>query len=85
MLNTSDKGYEGDVSGTNKNRQNDSLKDYLDKEPMTQAKIHTEEPTTLKRDHHDHQTTSEDHIRNNTERTSEEYQKKKHTRIENDS
>ncbi len=86
MVNTNDKGYEkGAAAGTNKNRQSDSLKEYLDKESMTQVKINEGEPTTVKKDPDGHQTTSEGNTRIRTERASEEYQKKKHTKIENDS
>jgi hypothetical protein len=85
MMSSNDKGYEEGDAGTNKNRQSDSLKEYLDKEPMTPAKINADEPPTVKGDSDDHQTTSEGHTRISNEQTSEEYQKNKHTKIENDS
>ena len=84
-MSSNDKGYEEGDTGTNKNRQSDSLKEYLDKEPMTHVKINAGEPLTVKGDSDDHQTTSEGHTRINTEQASEEYQKNKHTKIENDS
>jgi hypothetical protein len=87
MINSNDKEYEKGAApaGTNKNGQSDSLKEYLDKEPMTQVKPNAGEPTTLKGDPDGHQTTSEGRSRIRTEQASEEYQKKKHTKIENDS
>ena len=48
MKNSNDKGYEEGDAGTNKNRQNDSLKEYLDKEPMTHVKVNTGGPTIRK-------------------------------------
>lgn len=85
MLNSNDKGYEEGAAGINKDRKSDQLKEYSDKEPMTQAKINAGEPTTGKRDPNDQQITSEGQTGTSTERASEEYQKKKHTKIENDS
>ena len=85
MKNSNDKGYEEGDAGANKNRQNDSLKEYLDKEPMTHIKVNTGEATNVKGGPDDHKITSEGHTRINTEQASEEYQKKKHTKIENDS
>lgn len=84
-MSSNDKGYEEDADGTNKNSQSDSLKEYLDKEPMTQVKINAGQATTVKEDPNGHQITSEGHTRISTERASEEYQKNKHTKIENDS
>jgi hypothetical protein len=57
----------------------------IDKEPMTPAKINAGEPPTVKGESDDHQTTSEGHTRISNEQASEEYQKNKHTKIENDS
>ena len=85
MINSNDKEYEEGAAGTNKNRQRDSLKEYLDKEPMTRVKIDAGEPTTIKGDPDDFQITSEGQTRISTERASEEYQKWKHIKIENDS
>jgi hypothetical protein len=68
MMNSDDKGYEQGTSGTNKERQSDSLKEYLDKEPMTQAKINAAQATTVKEDPDGHQITSEGQSRISTER-----------------
>ena len=84
-MNSNDKGYEEGDAGTNKNRQNDSLKEYLDKEPMTHVKVNAGEPTNVKGEPDDHKITSGGRTRISTEQASEEYQKKKHTKIENDS
>ena len=86
MMSSNDNGYEEGDNVTNKNRQSDSLKEYLDKEPMTHVKINADEPPAAKGDPDEHQTTtSEGHTRISTEQASEEYQKNKHTKIENDS
>ncbi len=85
MMSSNDKGYEEGDSGTNKNRQSDSLQEYLDKEPMTRVKINAGKHPTVKGDLDDHKTTSEGHNRMSTEQASEEYQRNKHTKIENDS
>lgn len=85
MMNSNDKGNEEGDSGTNENRQSDSLQEYLDKEPMTHVKINPGEHPTVKGDLDDHKTTSEGHSRMSTEQASEEYQKNKYTKIENDS
>jgi hypothetical protein len=85
MMNSNDKGYEEGDAGTNKNRQNDSLKEYLDKEPMTHVKVNAGEPTNVKGEPDDHKITTRGHTTISTEQASEEYQKKKHTKIENDS
>ena len=58
MMNSNDKGYEEGDAGTNKNRQNDSLKEYLDKEPMTHVKVNAGEPTNVKGEPDDHRITS---------------------------
>ncbi|MDN5847775.1 MAG: hypothetical protein L0H53_16040 [Candidatus Nitrosocosmicus sp.] len=85
MRNSNDKGYEDGAAGTNKNRQIDSLKEYLDKESMSQVEVNAGEPASVKGNPDDNQITSEGHTRISIERASEEYQKKKHTKIENDS
>ncbi len=69
-----DKEYEEGTAGTNK-----------DREPMTPAKLNAGETTPVKRDPSDQQITSEGQTGTNAEQASEEYQKKRHTKIENDS
>ncbi len=85
MLSSNDKGYEEGDYGTNKKRQSDSLQEYLEKEPMTHVKINADEHPTVKGDLDDHKTISEGHSRMSTEQASEDYQKNKYTKIENDS
>jgi hypothetical protein len=85
MISSNDKGCEEGDYGTNKNRQSDSLQEYLDKEPMTQVKINPGEHPTVKGDINDHKAILEGHSRMSTEQASEEYQKNKYTKIENDS
>ena len=45
-----DREYEEVQSGTNLKRKSDPLKEYLDEEPMTPAKIITHDPTAVHRD-----------------------------------
>ncbi len=52
---------------------------------MTRVKINAGKHPTVKGDLDDHKTTSEGHNRMSTEQASEEYQRNKHTKIENDS
>ncbi|CAN5864653.1 hypothetical protein BH23THE1_BH23THE1_18960 [soil metagenome] len=80
-----DKEYEEGAAGTNKNRQSNPLTEYSDKEPMTPAKLNAGEPTAVKRDPSDQQIASEGQTGTNAEQASEEYQNKRHTKIENDS
>jgi hypothetical protein len=55
--NASDREYEEGAAGTNKNRKNDLLKEYEDKEPMLPAKINTGGPTAVSRDPNDQKIT----------------------------
>lgn len=52
---------------------------------MTPAKIGAGEPTTVKRDPNDQNTTSEGQTRTNTSEAQEEYRKQGMTKVENDS
>ena len=79
-----DKEYEEGVAGTNKNRESNSLMEYSDNEPMTSAKLNMEN-TWQSKEPSDRQINSEDKTRTSTEQASKEYQKKRYTRIENDS
>jgi hypothetical protein len=80
-----DKEYEESTAGTNKNRGSDPLTKYSDKEPMTPAKLNAGEPMAVKRDPSDQQITSKGQTGTNAQQASEEYQKEKYTKIENDS
>ncbi|WP_458720763.1 hypothetical protein [Candidatus Nitrosocosmicus sp. R] len=80
-----DKEYEEGAAGTNKKRESDPLTEYSDKEPMTPAKLNAREPMAVKRDPNDQQITSKGQTGTNAQQTSEEYQKEKYTKIENDS
>ena len=80
-----DKEYEEGVAGTNKNRESNSLTGYSDKEPMTPAKLNAGEPMAVKRDPGDQKITSKGQTGTNAQQASEEYQKNRYTKIENDS
>jgi hypothetical protein len=80
-----DKEYEESTAGTNKNRGSDPLTKYSDKEPMAPAKLNAGEPMAVKRDSSDQQITSKGQTGTNAQQASEEYQKEKYTKIENDS
>ena len=80
-----DKEYKEGAAGTNKNRESDPLTEYSDKGPMTPAKLNAREPMAVKRDPSDQQITSKGQTETNAQQASEEYQKEKYTKIENDS
>ena len=52
---------------------------------MTPAKLNAGEPMAVKRDPSDQQITSKGQTGTNAQQASEEYQKEKYTKIENDS
>jgi len=84
MTNSSIKEYEEGAAGTNKERKSDPLKEYLDKEAMTPAKINEGEPTAEKRDPSDQQITSEGQTGTNTHVAQEEYRKRGMTKVDSD-
>ena len=50
--------FKEDAPGTQKNRKNDPLTEYSDKEAMTPAKIKAHEPTAVSRDPNDEEIVS---------------------------
>ena len=72
------------TAGTNKNRQSDPLTEYLDKEPMTPAKINAGEPTAVKRYSSDQKITLEGQTGTNTQEAQEEYRKRGMTKMDSD-
>ena len=80
-VNSINKEY-GGVAGTNKNRQSDPLKEFLDKEPMTSAKLNTSEPTAVKRDLSDQKITSGGQTGTDTPEAQEEYRKRGMTKVD---
>lgn len=78
---TDNREYEEGAAGTNKDRKSDPLKEYLDKEPMTPAKINAGEPTAVQRDSNDQQITSEGQTGTNTSEAQEEYRKRGMTKV----
>lgn len=80
-----DKEYEEGVAGTNLKRKDDPLKEYLNEEPMTPAKIMTHEPTAVHRDPEDQHITTSGNTGIDTEQAKEQYRKHGMTKIEKES
>jgi hypothetical protein len=78
-----DREYEEGTAGTNLKRKSDPLKEYLDEEPMTPAKIITHDPTAVHRDSGDQHITTSGHTGVNSEKAMEQYRKHGMTKIEN--
>jgi hypothetical protein len=68
--------FEEGAAGTIKDRKNDPLKEYSEKEPMTPAKIKEHEPTAVKRDPNDQEIVEEGQTGTDTEEAGEEYKTK---------
>ena len=79
-----DRIYEEGGPGTDTNRNDNPLKEYRDKEPMTPAKINTVEPTAVKRDPNDQQITSGGQTGTDTPEAQEEYRKRGMTKVDSD-
>ena len=69
--NNNEREFEEGAAGTKKDRKNDPLTEYSDKEAMTPAKIKEHEPTAVNRDQSG----------TNTEEAKEEYRKKGMTKV----
>ena len=82
--NTDDREFEEGAAGTIKDRKNDPLKEYSDKEAMTPAKIKEYEPTAVKRDPNDQTIVEEGQTRTDTKEAEEEYKRKGMTKVSND-
>lgn len=80
--NASDREYEEGAAGTDRNRKSDPLKEYLDEEPMTPAKIITHDPTAVHRDPKDQQITMPGNTGVTSEKAMEQYRKHGMTKIE---
>jgi hypothetical protein len=79
--NTDDREFEEGAAGTIKDRKNDPLKEYSEKEAMTPAKIKEHEPTAVKRDPNDQTIVEEGHTGTETEEAEEEYKRKGMTKV----
>lgn len=80
--NASDREYEEGAAGTDRNRKSDPLKEYLDEEPMTPAKIITHDPTAVRRDPEDQHITMSGNTGVTSEKAMEQYRKHGMTKIE---
>jgi hypothetical protein len=79
--NTDDREFEEGAAGTIKDRKNDPLKDYSEKEAMTPAKIKEHEPTAVKRDPNDQTIVEEGQTGTDTQEAEEEYKRKGMTKV----
>jgi hypothetical protein len=79
--NTDDREFEEGAAGTIKDRKNDPLKEYSEKEAMTPAKIKEHEPTAVKRDPNDQTIVEEGQTGTETEEAEEEYKRKGMTKV----
>jgi len=79
--NTEDREFEEGAAGTIKDRKNDPLKEYSEKEAMTPAKIKEHEPTAVKRDPNDQTIVEEGQTGTETEEAEEEYKRKGMTKV----
>ena len=81
---SSNRKYEEGGRGTDMSRNDDPLKDYRGKEPMTPSKINEHEPTAVKRDPHDQTITSSGQTGTDTPEAQEEYRKRGMTKVDAD-
>ena len=79
-----DRDFEEGAPGTQKNRKNDPLTEYSDKEAMTPAKIKAHEPTAISRDSSDQTIVSEDQTGTVAPEALEEYRRQGMTKIDDD-
>ncbi len=77
-----DREYEEGAAGTDLKRKSDPLKEYLEEEPMTPAKIITHEPTAVHRESTGQHITTAGHTGTDTEQAKEQYKKHGMTKIE---
>jgi hypothetical protein len=82
--NTDDREFEEGAAGTIKDRKNDPLKEYSEKEAMTPAKIKEHEPTAVKRDPNDQTIVEEGQTGTDTQEAEEEYKRKGMTKVSDD-
>ena len=73
--------FEEGAAGTQKNRKNDPLTEYSEKEAMTPAKIKEHEPTAVKRDPTDQKIAKPGQTGTETEEAEEEYKRKGMTKV----
>ena len=76
--------FEEGAPGTQKNRKNDPLTEYSEKEAMTPAKIKAHEPTAVSRDPNDQKIVGGGQTGTDSPEASEEYRKQGMTKIGDD-
>jgi|SRR5918995_628524 hypothetical protein len=79
--NSDEREFEEGAPGTQKNRKNDPLTEYSDKEAMTPAKIKEHEPTAVNRDPNDQKIASTGQTGTESEEALEEYRRKGMTKV----
>ncbi|HZB16571.1 MAG TPA: hypothetical protein VE445_05325, partial [Nitrososphaeraceae archaeon] len=82
--NSDEREFEEGAPGTQKNRKNDPLTEYSDKEAMTPAKIKEHEPTAVNRDPNDQKIASTGQTGTESEEALEEYRRKGMTKVGDD-
>jgi hypothetical protein len=82
--NTDEREFEEGAAGTIKDRKNDPLKEYSEKEAMTPAKIKEHEPTAVKRNPNDQTIVEEGQTGTDTQEAEEEYKRKGMTKVSDD-
>jgi hypothetical protein len=76
--------FEEGAPGTQKNRKNDPLTEYSEKEAMTPAKIKAHEPTAVSRDPNDQKIVGGGQTGTDSPEASEEYRKQGMTKVDDD-
>jgi hypothetical protein len=82
--NSDEREFEEGAPGTQKNRKNDPLTEYSDKEAMTPAKIKAHEPTAISRDPNDQKIVSGGQTGTDSSEALEEYKKQGMTKVGDD-
>jgi hypothetical protein len=82
--NSDEREFEEGAPGTQKNRKNDPLTEYSDKEAMTPAKIKAHEPTAVSRDPNDQKIVSGGQTGTDSSEALEEYKKQGMTKVGDD-
>jgi hypothetical protein len=79
--NNNEREFEEGAAGTKKDRNNDPLTEYSEKEAMTPAKIKEHEPTAVSRDQSDQEIVESGQTGTNTGEAKDEYGKKGMTKV----
>jgi hypothetical protein len=82
--NSDEREFEEGAPGTQKNRKNDPLNEYSDKEAMTPAKIKDHEPTAVNRDSNDQTMVNTGQTGTDSEEALEAYRRQGMTKVGDD-